>query len=93
MATGTATLNFGTSSARRATASVDVTGQTGLSATSFLEAFAMAESTADHTADVSRVDRVEYECEFLTASSFRIRGTCVRGHTYGDRKVRWVTQA
>lgn len=91
MATGTATINFGLVSARRATSSVDVTGQSGLTSGSFLEAFAMAEATASHTAEVVRVDRVLYDCQYLTATSFRIFGTCLRGHTYGDRSVRWVT--
>lgn len=89
MATGTSTLNFGTVSIRKATTFVDVTGLSGLTSASYLEAFTMAESTADHTADVARVDKVDLSCEFLSASSFRIHAAMARGWAYGDRKVRW----
>jgi hypothetical protein len=91
MATGTVNLNFGLVSARRASAQVDVTGLSGLTSASFIEAFAMVEATADHTKDVARVDPIDLHCEFLTAASFRIYGQCCQGHTYGDRKVRWAT--
>jgi hypothetical protein len=91
MATGTITMNFGTSASRKATSYVDVTGLSGLTSASYIEPFPMAEATADHTADVVRVDKVDYICQFLDATSFRIYGTCARGHTYGDRTVRWAT--
>lgn len=91
MANTTTTMNFGLVSARRATSSVDVTTLSGLTAASYMEAFPMAEATGDHTADVVRVDRVDYICQYLSATSVRIFGTVQRGHTYGDRTVRLVT--
>ena len=92
MATITATMNFGASNARTATSFVDVTsGLSGLTSASYLEAFAMAEATANHTAEVVRVDAVDYIAQFLTSTSVRIFGTVRRGHTYGNRTVRLVT--
>ena len=91
MPTTTTTMNFGLVSARKATSSVDVTTLSGLTAASYIEAFPMAEATADHTADVVRVDRVDYICQYLSATSVRIFGTVQRGRTYGDRTVRLVT--
>jgi len=91
MATGTATMNFGAATGGVHEASVDVTGQSGLSGASYIEAFDMAEATANHTADDVRVDRAVFVCEFLTASSFRIHGHPMIGRIWGDRSVRWVT--
>lgn len=90
MPTGTATLNFGATGARKATAFVDAT-TTGLTTDSYLEAFPMAEATADHVKDVSRIDALDLCCEYLSATTFRIHATVRRGRTYGDRKIRWVT--
>ena len=90
MATGTVNLNFGITSSRKATSTVDVT-TSGLTAASYIEAFPMVESTSDHVADVSRIDPLDLVCQYLTATTFRIHGTVRRGVTYGDRKIRWVT--
>ncbi len=49
-ATGTGTLNFGAAPGTSA-ASLAVVGQTLISATSNVEAFLMAEASADHTAE------------------------------------------
>jgi hypothetical protein len=91
MATGTATLNFGTVGARRASAEVDVTGQSGLTTSSLIEAFQKGESTTDHTDDIPRFDPIRLDTKYLSATSFRIYGVSCRGHTYGDRKVGWAT--
>ena len=88
---GTATLNFGTLPTRLANTSVDVIGQSGLTSSSYIEVFTMAEATADHTADDVRIDPIEVMAEYLSASSFRIHGAVKLGNTYGDRKVRWMT--
>lgn len=47
-ATGTTTIDFGTGATE---ASVSVTGQTSILATSHAEAFLMRETSADHTAE------------------------------------------
>lgn len=92
MPTGTTTINFGAASTNgQQEASVDVTGQSGLTSASYIEAFDMAEATASHSADDVRVDRAGFVCEFLTATSFRIHGYPRIGHIWGDRSVRWVT--
>lgn len=92
MATGTTTINFGDGTAGgTAESSVDVTGQSGLTSSSYLEAFDMAETTANHTADDVRVDRLVFVCEFINATSFRIHAYPRIGRMWGDRSVRWVT--
>lgn len=70
MATGTAVVDFGTTGNVYAT--VDVTGLSGLSAASYLEAFKMAEATADNTVDAHIAAPMRLTCEYLTASSFRV---------------------
>lgn len=90
MATGTVNLNFGNTASRKATATVDVT-TSGLTAASYIEAFPMAEATANHVKDVARIDPLDLCCEYLTATTFRIHGTVRRGCSYGDRAIRWVT--
>lgn len=48
---GTATLTFGTAASRDIYAEAVVTGQTGILSTSKVEAYFMAVTTADHSAD------------------------------------------
>ena len=86
----TATMNFGLVSARRATSSVDITSLSGLTAASYIEAFPMAEATADHSADGVRVDAVDYICQYLSPTSVRVFGNVRRGRAYGDRTIRVV---
>lgn len=88
MATGTTTIDF--SPTGSVYASVDVTGQTGLSATSYVEAFVMAEASADNPVDAHIVAPIRLRCEYLSASSFRIHA--VSDWTLRDEyKIRWVT--
>lgn len=49
--TGTATLSFGTASAKTIDTSVAITGQTGIGSTNKISAWLMGNSTADHSAD------------------------------------------
>lgn len=92
MATGTVTLNFGvTPASRKAHATVDVTGLSGLTSASYIEAFTMAESSANHSADEIMVDKIHLTCQFLTAASFRVHGVVEKGRAWGDIPLRWVT--
>lgn len=88
MATGATTIDFGASGS--VYASVDVTGQSGLSAASHIEAYVMAEASADNGVDAHVVAPLRLRCEYLTASSFRIHA--VSDWTLRDVfNVRWVT--
>lgn len=88
MATGSTTVSFGAGGSVYST--VDVTGQSGLTAGSFIEAFMMAEASASNTEDAHVAAPVRLVCEYLTAGSFRI-------HAFADFplrdafNIRWVT--
>lgn len=90
MATGTATLNFGPITQRKSYASADVTTP-GLAAGTYIEAFMQAESSAEHSADENRIDRIDLVCEYINSTTLRIHGTVSLGTTYGNKPIRWVT--
>ena len=89
MAMGDTSVSFPTTGALYATA--DVTGQSGLSAASFMEAFKMAEASADNTVDAHVVAPLRLTCEYLSASSFRIHAVS-DVPLRGAFNVRWVTR-
>lgn len=68
---GTTTVDFGAFPGG-AVATVDVTGQTGLTSANLIEAFVMPIATADHTVDEHIADKPEVTAYFLTNGSFRI---------------------
>jgi hypothetical protein len=92
MATGTATLAFSTGLEYT---TVDVTGQSGLTADSFIEPFFQAgDTTATNNGDDHALAQslIQVVGQFLTASSFRIHALCSDGgRASGDFKVRWAT--
>lgn len=61
MATGSTTIDFGAAPGDNF-ASVTVTGQTAIDATSFVEAFMMYEATAGATADEQLVAPIQLRC-------------------------------
>lgn len=87
---GTATLDFGAGSNE---ASVSVTGQTGISATSKADAFVMADdTTVDHTASDHRylAALAGFTCGTPTAGTgFTIYATSTQ-KLEGTYKVRWA---
>ena len=91
MATGTATINFGATPGHDCT-TLDVVGQTGILATSYIEAFMMAETTADHNECEHCVVDVKLTCgNIVPNTSFTIYAKsidCLR--LTGTFKVRWV---
>lgn len=88
MATGTTTIDFGSGGSHYATA--DVTGLSGLSAASYIEAFKMAEASASNTVDAHIAAPMSLTCEYLTSSSFRIH--VVSAWPLRDVfNLRWVT--
>lgn len=90
MATGTTTLDFGAAPGADYT-TCDITGQSGLTAASYIEAFPMYEATANMDADESVTDPVDFRAEYLTATSFRIHGQVRDGERIGLVPARWVT--
>lgn len=89
MATGATTVTFPSSGSIYS--SVDVTGQSGLSAASDIEAFKMAEASADNTQDAHIMAPIRFTCEYLTSASFRIHAVSDVS-LRGDYNVRWVTK-
>lgn len=91
MATGTATLDFGSTPID--TATILVSGQSGLTSASFLEAFWMQETTADNGVDehAEGSSLCPLTCEFVNSSSFNINAHTLAMLGVGQFKVRWVT--
>ncbi len=89
-ASGTAVIDFGTGANE---ASVNVTGQTGIQATSKAEAFIMADdTTGDHTASDHRYASLllAFTCGTPSAGTgFTIHGRCA-DKMAGTFTLRWV---
>lgn len=90
-AQGTATLNFGATPSRETT--VAVTGQTDILAGSHAEAFWMADTTGDNSADAHEqmADHCRLVCASVVAGTgFTIKATLMSGLATGQFSVRWV---
>lgn len=105
MATGTATLDFGafvapvpsgaTYGHPKTEAVVTVTGQTGILATSLVEAWIRCEpaGTTDHSMDEHRIENIKVMAGNIVAGDrFDIDGECVLGGTYGQFTVNWASK-
>lgn len=91
MATGTAIIDFGATPS--AEASVVVTGQAGLTAGSFVEAFMQGSSTADNTAIDHRWAGVAFRMMVDTVVGgvgFTIYVTSIAGLATGTFNINWV---
>ena len=91
MATGTATVDFGSTPTHEA--SIAVTGQTLIASGSLVEAFVQGDSTADNTATDHRFAGVSFRllCDTIIAGTgFTIYVTCIAGLAKGTFKIRWV---
>ena len=91
MATGTATLDFGATPTDEA--SVVVTGQTAIAATSHVEAFFMQEATADNGVD----EHAEAAAlcplvvsDIVPGTGFTIRAHPIAAEGMGQFTVHWV---
>lgn len=88
---GTATLNFGAIGSTGNSATLAVTGQTTILATSKVEAWLRLEATADHTLDDLIVDPIRVSAGNIVAGTgFTIYGEMPHGTAYGDYYVDWV---
>lgn len=87
---GNATLDFGAAPGTNI-ATVNVTGQTGISNTSGVEAYLMGlDTTADHNAVEHSIVPLRLSCTAITAGTgFTIQGSSDWRLT-GTFKVRWV---
>ncbi len=89
MATDVATIDFGAWPGGN-TAELAITGQAAILATSFVEAFLMAETTADHNLEEHAIVPIVLRCGVPTAATgFTIYASCEWTLT-GTFKVRWV---
>jgi NADPH:quinone reductase-like Zn-dependent oxidoreductase len=89
---GTAVLNFGADPGTDA-ATVTVTGQTGITAASHVEAWFMADSTAENTADDHSLAQslVRLTARNIVAGTgFGIDADVQGGQVSGTMKVHWV---
>lgn len=92
MATGTATISFGSTPVLEGT--VNVTGQAGILATSFCEAWIMGnDSTADNDELSHQFAGIVLRtvcADIVAGTGFTIYVTSVAGFITGDIKIRWV---
>lgn len=90
--TGTATIDFGATPCDEAT--VAVTGQTGILASSLCEAFVMGATTADSDENdhIMASQLMQLVCGIPSAGTgFTIYAFCNMGHiTQGTFKIQWV---
>jgi hypothetical protein len=88
MAKGEAKVDFGLGASE---ASVAVTGQTSILATSYVEAFIMEASTTDHSADEHNSEEFIITCGSLVETTgFTIYVRCRQGTAHGQFKIKWV---
>jgi hypothetical protein len=88
MATGTATVNFGTG---KNDTTVVVTGQTGILTTSMLDAWVMAAATSDNRVDEHWVEDLEIVAGNISAGvGFTIYAVCRTGKAFGNYNVQWA---
>lgn len=89
-ATGTATLSFGAKPGTD-TATVVITGQTGILSGSLVEAWIRPEATADHSVDEHRVEEFQVVADTIVAGTgFTIFGRARGGRIYGDWTIAWA---
>jgi hypothetical protein len=88
---GTAILDFGTTP--KAMASVEVTGQTEITAAAFIEAWFMASTTAENDSEAHKqaaaVMRVVCS-EPNVGVGFTITAYCLQGAAIGTFKIQWT---
>lgn len=92
MATGNATLDFGAFPGSSDT-SVAVTGQTGITTSSFVEAWLVPAATADHSADEHVVETIKVIAgNIVNGTGFTIYGVNTGNNSmvYGAWSVSWV---
>lgn len=90
-ATGTAIVSFGSTPSTEA--SVSVTGQSAILATSLAEAWVMGATTTDNDENAHLFGGVSFRvtCGIPSVGTgFTIYVTCIAGLATGDFKIQWV---
>jgi len=99
MATGTATVDFGSFAPLKGDrvgpnggdTRVTITGQSAILATSFVEAWIRPAASADHSADEHFIENIRVEAgNIVPGSSFDIYAEATLGGVYGQFNVNWV---
>ena len=94
--TGEATIDFGNAPVKQTQASIAVTGQAGILATSKIEAWVMPKVVADpngHSEDEHMVESIKVTVPVSTiiaGTGFTIQGECLQGTTNGKFLIQWV---
>jgi hypothetical protein len=92
MATGTSTIDFGSTPTDNAT--ILVTGQTGLTTSSHLEAFIQsADTSTDNDAQSHRqfAYSAKLSCEYVSDTSFYVNADLMIGLAMGTFKLHYAT--
>jgi len=92
-ATFVGTLNFGAIGSTGNEATITVTGLTGITASSYVEAWLRHEATAEHSLDELKYDPVTIyadENTIVAGTSVTIVGIMPHGHAYGTYKVNGI---
>ena len=95
-AAGSSTINFGDAPARSVEGSVIVTGQSGILASSKVEAWMMPVDLAGangHSEDEHMIENLKFVVPVSTivvGVGFTIKGECTLGTTNGKYTVQWV---
>lgn len=90
-ASGTATLDFGAIGSKGNTASIAVTGQSGITAASQIDAWLRIEATPEHSIDELLIDPVRVTAGNIVAGTgFTIYCDMPYGTAYGIYKVDWA---
>lgn len=88
---GVATLDFGPIGSVRNWATVQVTGQTGIQASSMVGVWVRIEATPEHTESELIAESLRVEAmNIVPGVGFTIYGRCLNGSFYGRVKVNWA---
>jgi len=91
MPVGTTTVDFGTFPGS-AEASIAITGQAGILASSLVGAWIEPTATADHSVDEHRIENIKiFASDIVAGTGFTIYAECLLGgFLYGQYTVAWA---
>lgn len=90
-AQGHTTVDFGAAPGSGMSGTVTITGQSGISSSSEVEAWIRCEDSADHSADEHFIENIRVRAGNIVAGTgFDIIAECTFGLTYGVWNVSWV---
>lgn len=87
--TGTAIIDFGATAGD--TASIDITGQTGITGTSYVDAWIVPSVSTDHSVDEHLLEDLDIMAGNVVAGTgFTIYAICRVGSAYGKFNIQWA---